>query len=214
MEGILTTFGAGFLTSLSPCVYPMIPISVGYFGSQAEKGTKTNIVLFFMGQLVMFTALGIIASTIGEVFGFSSQNPIILGVVGALLVIFGIVSFTGYVPGFMQKFNQMQFNRFEGNLFFPFLAGAGTALIASPCTTPVLGAVLMTISTAEQFWMGSVYMFFYALGATLIFLVLGLGIVSAKKLPRSGQWMSKVHKASTVLILLAGVYFLYRAFTA
>ena len=211
MEGIVTTFGAGLLTSLSPCVYPMIPISVGYFGSQAERGTKTNIVLFFIGQLLTFTVLGIIASTIGEVFGFSSQNPIILGVVGVMLIIFGIFSLTGFVPGFMQKFNQFQFNRFEGSFFFPILAGAGSALIASPCTTPVLGAVLMTISTAEQFWMGSVYMFFYALGTTLIFLVLGLGIVSAKKLPRSGPWMTKIHKASAVLILLAGVYFLYRS---
>ena len=211
MEGIVAAFGAGLLTSLSPCVYPMIPISVGYFGSQVEGGSKRNVVLFFVGQLIMFTVLGIIASSIGEIFGFSSQNPIVLGVVGSFLVIFGVSSFTGFVPSFMQKFNQLQFDRFKGNFFFPILAGAGTALIASPCTTPVLGAVLMTISTAEQFWMGSIYMFFYALGATLIFLILGLGIVSTKKLPQSGPWMSKIHKASALLILCAGIYFLYRA---
>ena len=211
MEGIATIFGAGLLTSLSPCVYPMIPISLGYFGSQAEKGLKKNVILFFLGQLMTFTALGVVASSIGEIFGFSSQNPVILGLVGTLLVVFGICSFVNFIPNFMQKFNQLQFNRFEGSFFFPVLVGSGSALLASPCTTPVLGAVLMTISTTEQFWMGTVYMFFYALGSTLIFLLLGLGIVSAKRLPRSGVWMSKVHKAGSFLIVAAGVYFFVQA---
>ena len=211
MESILATFGAGLLTSLSPCVYPMIPVSVGYFGSQAQGGSKTNVVLFFIGQLAAFTILGIIASTIGEVFGFSSQNPIVLGVVGGLLVIFGICSLLDFIPDFMQRLNQPQSDRFRGSFFFPISAGAGSALIASPCTTPILGAVLATISTTDRFWMGSIHMFFYAMGTTLIFLIAGLGIVSAKKLPRSGPWMSKIHKAGAILIILAGMYFLYQA---
>ena len=211
MEGIATIFGAGLLTSLSPCVYPMIPISLGYFGSQVEKGLRKNVVLFFLGQLMTFTALGVVASSVGEIFGFSSQNPVVLGLVGGLLIIFGICSFANFIPSFMQRFNQLQYNRFKGSFFFPLLVGSGSALLASPCTTPVLGAVLMTISTAEQFWMGIIYMFFYALGSTLIFLLLGLGIVSTKKLPRSGAWMSKVHKASSFLIVAAGVYFFVQA---
>ncbi len=217
MEGIFlykifTVLGAGFLTSLSPCVYPMIPISLGYFGSQAESGKKINVILFFTGQVLTFTFLGILAVSLGEIFGFSSQNPFVQGSMGLILIAFGIASLFNFVPGFLQTANQIEFKKLSGTVFFPIALGAGAALLASPCTTPVLGAVLVTISTSTQLLSGSIYMFFYALGSTFIFLVVGLGMMSVKNLPKSGGWMKKIHKISSVLIFFAGLFFLYQAF--
>ena len=207
---LLTVFGAGFLTSLSPCVYPMIPISLGYFGSQAESGKKVNILLFFIGQVLTFTILGVAAASLGEVFGFSSQNPWVQITIGIFLLAFGFASLFNFVPAFLQKTNSIQLNRFSGTFFFPVILGAAAALLASPCTTPVLGAVLVTISASTQLLSGTIYMFFYAFGATLIFLIVGLGITSMGKLPKSGSWMKKVHSISAVLILAAGLFFLYQ----
>lgn len=206
---ILTVFGAGLLTSLSPCVYPMIPISLGYFGTQAESGTRLNVVLFFIGQLFTFTILGVLAAFLGEIFGFSSQNPWIQIGIGTLLMLFGISSLLNFVPAFLQKTNNIQFKK-NDNLLFPILLGAGTALLASPCTTPVLGAVLVAVSTSAHIVSGTIYMFFYALGATLIFLVLGLGLMNMKKMPKSGMWMKKIHKGSAILIIIASLFFLYQ----
>ena len=215
MEGlllskILTVFGAGLLTSLSPCVYPMIPISLGYFGAQAESGRKLNVVLFFIGQVLTFTLLGVMAAMLGEIFGFSSQNPWIQLGIGTLLLSFGLASLFNFVPAFLQKTNNISFKSSKNNSFvFPILAGSGTALLASPCTTPVLGAVLIAISSSSQLATGTVYMFFYALGSTLIFLGLGLGIMSMKKLPRAGGWMKKIHTLSAILIIAASLFFIY-----
>ena len=210
---LLTVFGAGFLTSLSPCVYPMIPISLGYFGSQAEEGKKKNVVLFFIGQVLTFTILGVAAASLGEVFGFSSQNPWVQISIGVLLFAFGIASLFNFVPAFLQKTNNIQMNRFSGTFFFPVILGAAAALLASPCTTPVLGAVLVTISASSQLLSGTIYMFSYAFGATLIFLVAGLGITSMGKLPKTGNWMKKVHTISAVLIIGVSLFFLYQGFS-
>ena len=215
MEGLLFSkllalFGAGFLTSLSPCIYPMIPISLGYFGHQVEDGRKLNVILFFIGQVLTFTTLGVVAASLGEVFGFSSQDPKVQIGVGLLLILFGVASLFNFVPVFLKKANALRFERFKGRFFFPVMLGIGSALLASPCTTPVLGAVLATLSVSSHILMGILYMFFYALGATLIFLVVGLGMVTVGKLPKSGNWMKGVHRFSAILLSLAGLFFLYQ----
>lgn len=209
------TLGAGLLTSLSPCVYPMIPISLGFFGSESGR-SKSSVLLFFFGQVLAFTSLGFVAVSFGEVFGFSSQNPFMQLGVGLLLVVFSLFSFFNYVPSFFKtvtsKLNSSQDGNLKKNRFvFAFTMGFTATLMASPCTTPVLGTVLVTIATGGEFLSGIFLMFLYALGASSLFLVLGLGLLQMGRLPRSGMWMKKVHKASSVLILLAGAFFLYQA---
>ena len=163
-----------------------------------------------MGQVLTFTILGVMAAVLGEVFGFSSQNHWVQIGVGLFLALFGLASLFNIMPAFLQKINNIQLNRFSGTFLFPIILGASSALLASPCTTPVLGAVLVTISASSQILTGTFYMFFYALGATSLFLVFGLGIVSAKKIPQSGNWMKHVHTLSALLVLLASVFFLYQ----
>ena len=103
LSKLATVFGAGLLTSLSPCVYPMIPISLGYFGHQAKAGRKLNVVLFFIGQVLVFTLLGLVAASLGEIFGFSSQNPWIQLTVGLLLLLFALASLFKFHPQFFTK---------------------------------------------------------------------------------------------------------------
>lgn len=212
---IFSVFGAGILSSLSPCVYPMIPITLGYLGLQkADQNSKIKIILFFLGQIVAFTAIGLVAVQLGETFGFTSQNTTVNKVIGFVLIVFGLFSFFNYVPEFLLNLNsKTQFNFISKDKFiFPFVIGVSSALVASPCSSPILGSVLTTLASSGDFSKGIILMVAYSVGASLIFLVLGLGLLKAQNLPRAGHWMKLFHKVSSVLILCAGGYYLYLGF--
>lgn len=206
---IFAAFGAGLLSSLSPCVYPMIPMSVGFLGSQSGPRQKISVLLFFIGQVLTFTALGVVAVKLGEVFGFSNELPWVNRIIGLVLIAFGIASLMNYMPGFLSRINEMnRFSRLANRSWIvPLLIGAGSALLASPCTSPILGTVLATLSQTGTFQTGILLMISYSLGISILFLALGLGLVALEKLPRAGIWMSHVHRLSSVLILIAGAYF-------
>lgn len=209
----LTAFGAGLLASLSPCVYPMIPISMGYLGANSSSGKRLTVLTFFLGQVAAFTGLGFLAVQLGEVFGFSSELPWLNLAIGFLLLGFGAMSFFNYMPAFLGNLNNyhLGFERRVGNrLLFGFIVGVSSALIASPCTSPILGSLLGVLAQAKSSLVGIWLMFLYALGMSLIFLGLGLGLVEIRRLPRSGQWLSRVHHLSSFLVLLGGAYFLVK----
>ncbi len=198
-----STFAAGLLASLTPCVYPMIPITVGYFGSRGGK--RRELALYTLGQIVTFTALGIFAVSLGEIFGFSSESRAVRVAVGIFFLVFGLLSFSSRLPGFLQRLSGgMQRWTWGGALGL----GIASALVASPCSTPVLGGVLSLIATEGSFWRGLVLMLAFSAGYCLIFLLLSAGVVNLKRLPRSGQWMIWVHRLSSVLLVACGVYYL------
>lgn len=208
-----SVFTAGLLSSLSPCVYPMIPITVGYLGLQQEnQKARRKVILFFLGQVMAFTAIGLIAVQIGETFGFTSQNSLVQKIIGSVLLFFGLASLLNYMPSFLLNLNSKTQINFisKDSVFFPLIIGVSSALIASPCSSPILGTVLTTLAggTAD-YSTGVILMVSYALGASLIFLILGLGLVKLKAMPRAGAWMNFFHKASGVLIICAGFYYLY-----
>lgn len=213
LSQIMTTTGAGVLASLSPCVYPMIPIIVSFLGSEHTTNKKNLIFLFFLGQVLTFTTLGVVAVQLGEVFGFSTDNKWVNIGIGSFLLLMGLASYFNSIPQFMTKMNS-KFNhlRVKGHhqLINAFLIGLGSALVASPCTSPILGSVLAQIAQQDSIATGITLMFFYALGKSFIFLGLGLGFVKAKELPRAGKWMTKVHQATTVFIFFAACFYFYR----
>ncbi len=215
MFQIISIFGAGLLSSLSPCVYPMIPITVGYLGLQAkEESTKTKIILFFLGQVVAFTAIGMLAVQLGEIFGFTSQNVWVHRFIGFLLVLFGFFSVFNYMPSFMLALNSKKQTGFikQSSYLFPFVVGISSALIASPCSSPILGTVLTNIATTGNYLTGALLMMIYGIGASLIFLIVGFGLLKIQKLPRAGDWMNHFHRFSSFLILAVGLYYLYLGF--
>jgi cytochrome c-type biogenesis protein len=214
-----TAFGAGLLASLSPCVYPMIPISVGFLGSQSG-GSRRPILLFFCGQVLAFALLGVMAVQLGEILGFSHELKSVNLIIGIVLLIFGLMCLTNYFPSMGHSWNKISTritrrtsDRAVNGWWFPFAVGVGSALLASPCTSPILGSVLMTLSQSETFERGLILMFSYALGMSLLFLALGLGFMHLKRMPRAGRWMNFVHRTSSVLIVSAGAYYVYVGMT-
>lgn len=206
-------FGAGLATSLSPCVYPMIPITVGFLGSGAEGGAKKKRVLgFFLGQVAAFTSLGVVAVSLGEVFGFSSEIPAVQIGVGVLLLAMAAFSGLERLPAFLYRLNRFQGRGDASTLGGAFLVGLSSAAVASPCTSPVIGGVLAALAQVEERAWAMVLMFAFAVGLSCLFLLLGLGLARASALPRAGGWMKRVHQGSALLLALGGIYSILRGF--
>lgn len=205
-----SSLGAGVLASFSPCVYPMVPITLGYFGTQAQEGKKRQVLSFVFGQIIAFTALGVLAVSAGQALGFSSQDYRIQIFTGFLLLLFGFLSLSPKASGMLSRIN-LPFSSQNKNrtVAGAFIFGLVSAVLISPCTTPILSGVLSMVATQETFSQGAFYMFLYSLGFTLLFLVLGLGMMSSSKLPRSGQWLGKMHKIGAIALILAGFFYLY-----
>lgn len=213
-------FGAGFLASLSPCIYPMLPITIGFLTKQSSEDQSSNrskklqVLAFFLGQVISFTALGLAAVKVGEIFGFSSQSKNVNIFVGVMLLGFAYASFSNRLQVIFSKFNQLlpQGKRSSPTVMAGFLFGATSALVASPCTSPVLGGVLGQIASQANFWSGVFQMLAFSMGMGFIFLIAGLGLVNIKKLPKSGNWLKYVHKATTLILVTASGYYFWLAF--
>lgn len=216
----VTAFGAGLLASLSPCVYPMLPITIGYLTKQSSDQSlsvlrkKLLIFSFFIGQVVTFTLLGLIAVKLGEILGFSSQSRTVNFAVAALLFMMAAVSILPQFQEIFAKINRYvpQTKRGSTSIYSGLVFGATSALVASPCTSPVLGGVLGQISSQGNFFSGLLQMFAFALGMGLLFLLLGLGLLNMKRLPRSGQWMNRIHHVTSGFLFVAAGYYTWIGF--
>jgi cytochrome c biogenesis protein CcdA len=216
LSGIFAVFGAGLLASLSPCVYPLLPITVGFIGTRAADKKTLSIVSYALGQILAFVAVGAFTVYAGETLGFSSESKSVNWAVGTVLLFAGILSFYGKFPESITGFFSRRCRNSapavsRSGLLGAFALGVGSALVASPCTSPILAGVLAAMASAATLGRGLILMFFYALGFSTLFLTLGLGLT---RLPRSGAWLGLLHKVSATLLIAAAIYYLRRAMIA
>jgi thiol:disulfide interchange protein DsbD len=207
----LLVFAAGFLASLTPCVYPVIPIIMGYVGARSNgrklKGFTLSL-FFVLGLSLVYSLLGVIAAKTGSLIGISFQNPVVVTVIAAIFIIMGL-SLAGLfsipVPAWISsKASSGHKNDIIGSL----LVGGVSAIIAAPCVGPVLIALLSWISQSGNIVLGFWLTMVFSLGMSVIFLAAGTfsGVISA--LPRGGQWMSAVKYFFAALLIAGGIYFL------
>ena len=207
----LLVFAAGFLASLTPCVYPVIPIIMGYVGARSggRKLKGFSLSLFFvLGLSLVYSLLGVIAAKTGSLIGISFQNPYVVTVIAAIFIVMGL-SLAGLfsipVPAWISsKASVGHKNDMMGSL----LVGGVSAIIAAPCVGPVLIALLSWISQSGNIFLGFWLTMTFSLGMSVIFLLAGTfsGVISA--LPRGGGWMSAVKYFFAALLIAGGIYFL------
>lgn len=205
----LGAFGFGFLTSLTPCVYPMIPIVVGVFGARDESVTRIKAfalaTAYVLGMGVMYSILGMVFALLGKQFGTILGNPwVVIPLVGFYVVLavsmFG--AFDLNLPASWQaRLNQVG-GRGYGGAFGMGLVGG---LTAAPCTGPFLAGILGFVAQTRNMVAGPTLLFTYALGMGILFWLIGVFAVS---LPKSGRWMEWIKSAGGVALLSAAVYFL------
>jgi len=208
----LLAFTAGILTSFTPCVYPMIPITIGIIGARsAGKRSKgfTLSLLYVLGIAVTYSALGTSAALTGSLFGSVLQNKfVVMGVAGVFIVmamsLFGAFEMQ-VPPALAGRLNSVQGNGYPGAFLFGLIAG----VVASPCVGPVLVAMLAYVATTGSAALGFGLFFTFALGLGLLFIVLGTFTGVLASLPKSGAWMVRVKIVFGLVFLALALYYLH-----
>jgi len=205
---LVLMFAAGIATSLTPCVYPMIAITVSVFGAQKSQSRAQAALLsgaFVLGIAALFTPLGLFAATTGGVFGAALSNPYVLVGLALLFLTLALSMFGAFdldLPsGFKNRLVTMGGVGYRG----AFVIGLCSALIAAPCTGPVLGFLLTWVGTTGNVAFGALALFVYALGLGLLFWLVG---TFSLRLPKSGQWLEWVKSVFGIVMVVAALYYL------
>ncbi|GAO04126.1 protein-disulfide reductase DsbD [Anaeromyxobacter sp. PSR-1] len=217
-EGSILAFAVAFVggvaTSLTPCVYPLIPITVSIFGARKAGSRREAMAvsaLYVLGIAAMYSALGVGAALTGKAFGSVMQNPWVIGFVAIVLAAMAASMFGAFelqLPASMQA----RLNGVGGaGRAGAFAMGLVSGIIAAPCTGPVLAAALTFVAAKGSVAFGFGIMFAYALGMGLLFFLIGAFSIS---LPKSGAWMETVKSVFGVALLAAALIFLKDAFPA
>ena len=207
----LLVFAAGFLASLTPCVYPVIPIIMGYVGGRSggKKLKGLSLSLFFvLGLSLVYSLLGVIAAKTGSLIGISFQNPFVVAAVAAIFIIMGLSLaglFSITVPAWISS---KAASGHKSDILGAMTVGGVSAVIAAPCVGPVLIALLSWISQSGNVFLGFWLTFVFSLGMSVIFLVAGTFSGAIASLPRGGGWMSAVKYFFAVLLIAGGIFFL------
>jgi len=215
-------FIAGILISFTPCVYPIIPIQLGFIGGRvaamsADGADKRSInargfklsLLFVTGMAIVYAALGAFASLTGTLFGIWAASPwtyIVVGNIILLLALSMLDVFTLPTPQFLTDWNPER----KGNGYVAaLLVGASSGLVVGPCTAPALGAALAYVGAQGSVVFGTTILFTFAFGMGALMIV--LGTFGGALLPRSGVWMVKVKKTFGVVMIVIAEYLLLEA---
>jgi thioredoxin:protein disulfide reductase len=207
---LLLVFLGGLALNLTPCVYPMIPITISYFGGQSQ-GKKGSLVahacLYVIGMAVTYSVLGVFAAMTGSLFGTALQYPPVLIGIALVMVLLALSMFDVYefrMPAFLNRLAGGSQKGFGGT----FLMGLTVGIVAAPCIGPFVLGLLTYVGNKGSALLGFVLFFVLALGMGVPFIVLGVFSGSIKKLPRSGAWMVWVRKVFGFILLAMAVYFL------
>jgi cytochrome c-type biogenesis protein len=200
-------FLAGILTSFSPCTLSMLPITVGYIAGQEQKSmaqTALQCLWFILGLSMTLTALGLVAGLVGSVYGKLPYPWLFFTLIGLLAVTLGlfqleIINFRLPRLAFLDTYNPPEAVK-------PLFIGATFGLVASPCTSPVLFALLGFVSTSKSPWLGAAFLFSYALGHGLPLVLAGLFTGMIKGMMTLRKYSGVLTQGSGVLLVGVGVW--------
>ncbi|MFA5062897.1 MAG: cytochrome c biogenesis protein CcdA [Candidatus Omnitrophota bacterium] len=203
-------FAGGVLVSLTPCIYPLIPVTVFYIssksGSSQARGFGLSLI-FVTGLAVTYSVLGLIASLGGKIFGVISANPLTLIIVGLIILLFGI---SMLLDLFNLSWQGPRADTAKKGYFSTFLLGASAGLVASPCLTPALASILAYVSTKRNIIFGMSLLMVFAYGMGLVLILAGTFSSILINLPKLGKWAVYVKRAGSLIIMVLGAYFIYQ----
>lgn len=216
-------FLAGVLTSLTPCIYPMIPITAAIVGGESASAGGTSAgasarlrplllsLTYVLGLSLVYAGLGLFAGLTGTMFGRVSTNPWLYFAMANVLVLAALSMldvFPVRLPAFLTQraATAGTGGRFGG----AFAMGAMSGLVAAPCSAPVMIAVLTWVTETKSAWLGFVYLFAFSLGMCTLLVVVGVSSGTMSRLPRAGLWMVRVKKVFGIVMLGVAEYYLVK----
>jgi thiol:disulfide interchange protein DsbD len=208
--GLLLVFIGGLALNLTPCVYPLIPITVGYFGGQSEGRTSKLFLmglLFVVGMALTYSVIGVITALSGAVFGALLQNNFIILVIAMIFFVLSLSMFGVYEFKLPDSWVAKAGSARSG-YYGAFFMGLTMGIVAAPCIGPfVLGLVTYVAAKGDPLF-GFLMFFVLAIGLGLPYLLLAVFSGKIKKLPRAGEWMDGVKHIFGFVLIGMALYFL------
>jgi len=208
---LMGVFVGGMALNLTPCVYPLIPVTLSYFGGHAGGRTQRGLIIrglcYLLGLATTNSALGIVAALTGGLMGSILQHPIALLFVSAILVFFASSLFGFWelrLPGNLMQFASKSFTGHFGALFMGLTLG----LVAAPCIGPFVLGLLTWVASMGNPWFGFLVFFILSLGLGLPLFFLAIFSGKLEKLPRSGEWMLWIRKLMAWVLVGMAAYFI------
>ncbi len=207
--GFLAVFLGGLALNLTPCVYPLIGVTIAYFGNQGGGNRRVMYlaIVFVLGIALMFSSVGVAVAMSGGLFGAALQNPVVLVVLSMMLLTLAASSFGLFVlqpPQWMMQRAGSAHPGYAG----AFLMGLGMGVVAAPCIGPIVLGLLLMVERSGSALFGFALFFTLALGLGLPYVGLAMAAGHIRRLPRSGEWLTWIeHLFGFVLVGLA-LYFL------
>jgi len=213
-RGLLATlalaalFGLGL--NLTPCVYPLISVTIAYFGGQSAHSTAKVAFLacaYVLGIAITFSALGVTAALSGGVFGAALQRPLVLSGVALVLIALAASNFGLYqfqVPSALVQ----RAGRASRGVAGAVLMGLTLGIVAAPCVGPIIIALLLFVAAHQDAALGFALFFALALGMGAPYVALATAAGSIRRLPRSGDWLRWIEHLFGFVLLAMALYFL------
>ncbi len=206
-------FIAGFLTSLTPCIFPMIPITLSILGTQVIGQSRSKSLAlslcYVFGIGITYAFLGVMAAKTGSFFGAMLANPIVISVIAIVFVLMGLSMYGVFelqTPLWIQK--QLSEGKIKKGFKGVFLAGLISGIVASPCVGPVLIGILTYVSQTQDTVLGFLLLFTFAMGLGVLFVLLGTFSQLINRLPKSGPWMDGVKFLFGTSMIAMALYYL------
>ena len=206
-------FIAGVATSLTPCIYPMIPITAGVLAGARGEGrvTRARIVgltlTYAAGLALLYACMGLLAGLSGQLFGTVASNPWTRFAIGNLLLLSGLAMLGVFPVAAPQRLLRWAGGLGGGSYPAVLLLGATSGIVAAPCGAPAFAAVLTWIAASRSGFLGFFYLFVFSLGMTAILVLVGLFSGTLAALPRAGAWMVWMKRAGGVILLAMAEYY-------
>ena len=205
---LIGVFLAGLALNLTPCVFPLIPITVGFFTQQTkdrEGSTFPLALAYVMGIAFTYSVLGVLAALSGAIFGSALQSRWVVGLIVVVLLslatsMFGLWELR--VPGWAQRASGGR-----SGVFGALIMGLVMGFVAAPCIGPFVVGLLTYVGQRGDAFLGFVLFFTLALGLGLPYLILGTFTGAVNKLPASGMWMIGVRRVFGVILVAMAAYF-------
>ncbi|MFH0766089.1 MAG: cytochrome c biogenesis protein CcdA [Calditrichota bacterium] len=207
---LLWIFLGGVALSFTPCVYPVIPITIAFIGARSGRNRGKGLALslvFVLGLALVYSSLGLIAAATGGVFGLSTQNHYVIGFVTIVFLVMGAGMLGAFELALPSSLQTRLADQKRGGYLGALLVGATTGLVAAPCVGPVLVALLSWVSASRSLGLGFLYLFVFACGLGLLFVIIGTFAGALTALPKAGQWMESVKKVFGIILIAAAFYF-------
>jgi len=211
--GYIGAFIGGIVVSFSPCVYPLVPITLSFIGVKAGSSPLKGLALsliYVLGLAVTYSILGLIAALTGTLFGRISTHPVSFFIVGNACIIAGLsffdiinINFTG-----IRLQNKI---KIRGSIFPVFLMGLVSGLVVGPCIAPALGTILIYVASRQNILYGATLLFVFGYGVGFLLILTGIFGAFFLNLPKSGVWLIRIRKLSGFILIGIGEYFLVKA---